>query len=111
MSERNYAIGELIRELIYIFVFHGHAQRSHFSESQRRILHLYLRLKHIHDEVESVSRTEHFILWHKFVFFDQFEIENVIDETEEKIDLRDDNSDQMHGLSSDVLVQQALQYH
>ena len=83
----------------------GLAQRSHLCECKCWILHFHLRSKHAGYEIEGVSGVEDLVFGHELVFFDQLEVEDVIDQAEEQVDLRDYNFDQVHGLGRDVLIE------
>ena len=74
-------------------------------------MHFHLRSKHVRYEIEGFPGVEHFIFRHELVFFDELQVEDVIDEAEEQVDLGDDDLDEMHSLRRDVLVQEALEQH
>ena len=49
--------------------------------------------KKVLNEVESLHRREYLLLYLKLVFFNEFEIEDIIDETEEEVNLSSDDLD------------------
>ena len=49
------------------------------------------------NEVKSLSGSKWLLLGHKFVFFDKLKVEHIVDKTDEKVDLADNDKDDASG--------------
>ena len=74
-------------------------------------LHLDLGGEHICYEVERLSWLEQLFLGNELVFLNQFQVQNVIDETKEQVDLRYDDEDEIASDIAQLLAQQVLEEH
>ena len=68
-----------------------------------------MTVKHLQDEIDGFSGVEAFHLCLKLALLYEFEVEDVIDEGQEQVDLRDDQHDDAARMLAHDITEKALQ--
>ena len=87
------------------------AKNWHRFETELRVLHINLLLEHVRYEAENLPRLKQFFFGHELVFLNQFQIQNVIDETEKQVDLRYDDEDDLASGAAHLFAEEVLEEH